>query len=832
MEQQKPRRSLRDHKSFIPVQLYISNSQQTLYNCCDEWINILISLKGQTEISTNHEKITLEDGGVLVLTPLCPIVSEHRRDTFLLALKLEPSYFDTFYEGFSKLEFKRNHAEGDEILKHLTANIVKISLHYNAELRLELEQYLLDLAALLYHHYRRTIDEENVQAHNHALEVVKYVKNHLKEPLTLPSIAAHVHLNEQYLSRYFSATMGMTLLEYIRMQRLYDSMNALRYTDDSIAAISENSGFANVKSYYKVFKEYFALTPRQYRKVCRQDVITITAEEAHYAKHSALEQLYSYIRPTETEDLNRNHLLSTVKYNLDVNQNQGSLRPVWRRILTFARACDGLRGELRSQLEMIQREIPFSYVRFHGIFSDDMGIYNEDAQGNVYYNFAHADELIDFLLRIKLRPYLELGFMPEQLASRKKYLFAWHANVSAPKDMKKWEELIENFLKHLISRYGIEEVSTWYFEIWNDPDFPHKFSNVPISEKFPMFHATYKAIKRTDPRLKAGGINNYEVLLSDGLIADYFKFFSKNNIRPDFISMSIYGLSYEAISNQTIKSVVRPENEDFVLPQNLVAMSKYAKRGHLSLILDNLSKWIDKNTDYKGELIINEWNLVPDPLNCINDTAFKAPYFIENILEASAKVDAIAYWTFSDIFDEVRYKNRLFHGGIGFLTETGLKKPVYYAIELLNMVSGNVIVKNKNILATKSENGTIYILLYNYCEFCSSEIIVDDSLFYDRYKAFHNKKENIQIILNGAKGEYQRNTYCINQNEGSVFDEWLRIGAPTVLRPAIMKQLECKSLYHFHTQNIRISGNETFYEVLEPHEVKLIQLIPQKYTNI
>lgn len=138
------------------------------------------------------------------------------------------------------------------------------------------------------------------------------------------------------------------------------------------------------------------------------------------------------------------------------------MNKVWNRILAFGKAADGLNEETRNQLRMVQQEIPFQYVRFHGILSDEMRIYHEDEDGIPYYNFNYADELLDFLQEIGLKPFMELGFMPDKLSAERKYMFAWRANIGKPKDIIKWENLIQAFLLHLITRYGRDEVRTFH----------------------------------------------------------------------------------------------------------------------------------------------------------------------------------------------------------------------------------------------------------------------------------------------------------------------------------------------------------------------------------
>ena len=136
------------------------------------------------------------------------------------------------------------------------------------------------------------------------------------------------------------------------------------------------------------------------------------------------------------------------------------------------RAILSLRESYRHDLGETKRITGFEYVRFHAIFHDEVGLYDEDKDGHPAYNFSYVDQIYDGLLENHVRPFIELSFMPKKLASDPDALHAfWYKqNVSPPKDWGKWEQLIENFTQHLVDRYGIGEVAQWYFEVWNEPN--------------------------------------------------------------------------------------------------------------------------------------------------------------------------------------------------------------------------------------------------------------------------------------------------------------------------------------------------------------------------
>src|SRR5476651_2503991 len=119
---------------------------------------------------------------------------------------------------------------------------------------------------------------------------------------------------------------------------------------------------------------------------------------------------------------------------IDVNKTQGQFNRSFQECVGAGRANEGLRADWQRQLRLVKQECGFKYIRFHGLLSDDMGVYREDKAGNPQYNYQYIDELFDFLLSIKMKPFVELGFMPNALASGNKMVFWWKGSMKPPKD--------------------------------------------------------------------------------------------------------------------------------------------------------------------------------------------------------------------------------------------------------------------------------------------------------------------------------------------------------------------------------------------------------------
>ena len=178
----------------------------------------------------------------------------------------------------------------------------------------------------------------------------------------------------------------------------------------------------------------------------------------------------------------------------------------WEQMFGSGRAVLSLRDAYRRDLRTVRQITGFQYVRFHAILDDEVGVYDEDKQGKPIYNFSYVDQIYDGLLANSVKPFVELSFMPSKLAARQDLQSFWyHPNVAPPKDYAKWDDLITQFTKHLVDRYGIDEVANWYFEVWNEPNLDF-WTGTPKQESyFELYDHTARDIKAVSPRLRVGG---------------------------------------------------------------------------------------------------------------------------------------------------------------------------------------------------------------------------------------------------------------------------------------------------------------------------------------
>ena len=217
-----------------------------------------------------------------------------------------------------------------------------------------------------------------------------------------------------------------------------------------------------------------------------------------------------------------------------------SFIPYYKNVICAGRAAEGLREDWRKQLVEIQRDIGYKYIRFHGIFHEDMMVYRINENGEVELNFQYVDNLFDFLQSVGLKPFVELGFMPYDMASGSKTQFWWKGNITPPKDYEAWAKLCSDLVIHLINRYGFKEVNTWYFEVWNEANV--NFWTGTFQEYCKLYEYTVKAIKKIDASLKVGGpaAPNHSKDGYQNLIDEFLTYCEERNLPVDFVSPHPY----------------------------------------------------------------------------------------------------------------------------------------------------------------------------------------------------------------------------------------------------------------------------------------------------
>ncbi|MGH8008865.1 MAG: GH39 family glycosyl hydrolase, partial [Candidatus Binatia bacterium] len=335
----------------------------------------------------------------------------------------------------------------------------------------------------------------------------------------------------------------------------------------------------------------------------------------------------------------------------------------WEHTVGSDHAPVALRADWQAQLVRCHHELGFRHVRFHGLLSDRMGTLicqNE----KLLYSFFNADQIMDFLLSIGMRPFVELSFMPETLASGHKTVFRYQGNVTPPKEYQQWATLIRKLVSHWVERYGVSEVQEWFFEVWNEPNLHHFWTGTQ-ADYFTLYRHTVAAIKEVDAGLKVGG----PATAQNAWIAEFLDFCEQHKLPADFLTTHYYPT--DAFGEPGTDTVTQLANA----PRGV--MRERAEEAHRQA---------------RGRpLYYTEWNSSSNPRDTLHDQPYAAAFVTKTIMDNHGLVEGYSIWTFSDIFEENYFPSIPFHGGFGLLNLHGIAKPMYRAYELLHRLGTELL---------------------------------------------------------------------------------------------------------------------------------------------
>ncbi|HEY8052709.1 MAG TPA: hypothetical protein VIE42_07870 [Steroidobacteraceae bacterium] len=364
----------------------------------------------------------------------------------------------------------------------------------------------------------------------------------------------------------------------------------------------------------------------------------------------------------------------------------------WEHMLGSGRAVLSLRESYRDDLRAVRGVTALGYVRFHGILDDDMGVYSEGRRGKPIYNFSYVDQVYDGLLANGVRPFVELSFMPSRLAQRNvRHSFWYHPVVSPPKDYRRWDALITALARHLVQRYGIEEVSRWYFEVWNEPNLDF-WAGKPKQETYwTLYDHTARSLKAVDARLRVGGPATAQA----AWVAAFIRHCQEHGVPVDFVSSHVYG-------DDSKKDIFGTTGQ---ISRQYMVCSAVAK----------VHAEIQASPQPSLPLIWTEFNASFSNHSEVTDAAFMGPWLAETVRQCDGLVQDMSYWTFSDVFEEQGVVKTPFYGGFGLMAVGGIPKPAFNAFALLHQLGEQRLESDADqALLTRRADGALVIALWNY----------------------------------------------------------------------------------------------------------------------
>ncbi|HKE56562.1 MAG TPA: hypothetical protein VKB46_07670 [Pyrinomonadaceae bacterium] len=491
-----------------------------------------------------------------------------------------------------------------------------------------------------------------------------------------------------------------------------------------------------------------------------------------------------------------------VQVKVDASRRTGQLKPVWRFFgadePNFAYMKDGqkLLGELG------QLRPGAVYFRTHNLLTSGDGTpalkwgstnaYAEDAQGNPVYDWTIVDKIFDTYLKHGLKPYVQLGFMPRALSVKPDpYQHHWTPTAKydeiytgwsyPPSDYKKWGELVYQWARHCVARYGRREVESWYWETWNEANIGYWRGSPDEFRKLHDYAVT--AVRRALPTARVGGPD------TAGSGGQFTRDFVEHNLRGTNYATGQPGTPFDFISFHA-KGAPRFVN------------------GHVQMGIANQLRTIDQGFALvaaypelkKKPIVIGE----SDPDGCAacqgsqlgyRNTTMYSSYTAASFTRAyelaekhGVNLEGVLTWAFE-------FENQPYFAGFRVLATNGIDLPVLNVFRMFAKMQGERVpvesdggvaletivkdgVREKADVSgfASADDKRLYLLLWHYH---------DDDL--------PGPDAAVQLTVNGLPSGAKRlvfEEYRIDADHSNAFTYWKKLGSPANPSPAEYAQIE------------------------------------------
>ena len=422
------------------------------------------------------------------------------------------------------------------------------------------------------------------------------------------------------------------------------------------------------------------------------------------------------------------------------------------------------RDDSLAQLEIARDELGFRYIRFHAIFHDDMGVYRE-VDGQPVYDFSRIDALYDRFLAMGIKPFIELGFTPDAMKTSDLTIFYWKGNTSHPVP-EKWDGLVDAFVRHLIDRYGAEEVRSWYFEVWNEPNLDGFWERADQAAYFDLYARSARVIKAIDPTLRVGG----PATAGAAWIPEFLAYAQANAVPVDFVTTHTYGVDGGFLDEKGESDNKLSPNPDAVIG-DVRRVRQQVEASHLPGL----------------PIFFTEWSTSYNPRDPIHDSHISASYVLSKLRQSEGLVQAMSYWTYSDLFEEPGPQTRPFDGGFGLMTPDGLRKPTWFAYRYLNALGTHELATGDDQSIATLDDGALKVLAWHYE---APDQQVSNRPFFRAVQPSRAMEPLVIEVSGLTPGEHAASVRRVGFRHNDAYTAYLEMGSPADLSPEQLSALQ------------------------------------------
>lgn len=759
-------------------------------------IELLYVFSGKLKVYMEKEYV-LEANNIILINPGEQCEIEVERESIIAQLTIDFYYLCSQLNGKKPYIKCNSLTEEGEKYQELRKMCQKLLLEYLETENVDTLKYITCSYQILLLLKEQFLTQRDGQIGTDSKDdrrlslILDYIYMNYDQNISLSELAEELYMSVSALSRFFQKKTGSSFVNYVKQFRMQKVKEELEFSNHSVTRIAVDNGFSNASILSKNFKEQYGKTPSEYRiekkekkqkdgeKLLqkKKKVIRKLAKQGYEKHESYLENL---IRFTAEEDGG--------KFDSKVN------------ILNIGPALYLINAEVQRQTLILWKDFHYSYVRIWNLFSKQVIMQSKDKK---IVNYKILDQILDFFVSNGMNVFLDLGRMTEITRENEKRLLFKKDEGILFKSEEEWKEFLEHFLMHISERYGEKVVEKWIFE------FSFFLNEQPYYQK--EYHVknawvtSVQSMKKIIPNARIAGpglmgVGDKE--MSEMLVHD---FLSTSN-QPDIFTS--FHFPYSVRESGELKKVVQT---DSISEQ-------------ISYVKDALEK-----EGFKGRFYATDWNCSVSNRSYIQDSCYRATFFVKNILYNRKVVDALGIWYASDLISNYGDSDDPMNGSGGILTSDGIKKPVYYALQMLEELGTQIIVEGENYIVTKKKEKDYQILCYNHLNLGPRYYLTEENN--------HEPEEIIDFFESGSRihldiqankipnGKYSIRQKILNEKAGGILQKWIKLGRDTELSTDDMEYLRISSYPHLEKQKIYVDNGEMQIHIsLQPNEVRFISI--------
>lgn len=752
----------------------------------NQGLKFIFVIDGELMVEIESRYYVLNEQDLLVINRNQLFQVKGNEANKVLVLDISDSFMDRYYPEYRNSRFEVFSQEiemGREImLDEMRKLLVELMITYSRKdesYQIEMQGYICDILLILIRRFKqRGTAIEKIDTNDIRLtKMVDFLEQNYHQVITLEALAQKFYLSTGYLSRYFKNKMGMGFNRFLMDIRLKHSVKDLVYTDDTISQIAMKNGFANTKSFSKLFKEMYGVTPHIYREnhseVQADSFQSLQIEDTETLVNTPeiLAKLGSVLTKHDQSYTNKETRFEELKVNVSNIINEKISLP--DHVLIVRELKELQKEDVRSQILMAKDEMRINYIGISHLLSGEtiapeVETDEEIATSSPYFK---SDVALNFMKKNGLSLFVRIEY--QEITKNEEFYF----------------QKLYGFMKHCLQVYGASYLKKWHFLFYES-----YFTGAEALELKRIYLKMYHLLKELVPDIHVGVFlpfsfkdektkDPHKWLLAEGDHIDFIAYHSNQNDMIDFqeLSDNRFNLTKDYVKENTAK------------------IKSYLKRHHIEKPMHLIS-----------------WNTLSGNTRFTNGTFFRAALVLKSVLDIANDVESIGFWINTALHEGGENGQRIRIEGLEFFHYFNGKRPAYFAMMFANRLDGTIIARGSDYLMTKTERGYQLVLM-------NGKTI---NPYYSIEEAFLQKlnKEILVKIAGLEAGEYQIRKYIFDKDHGALYTKWWNLNSRHGIDLEIIDYINRTSHPDIELYDETIAGEWSFYSYLTINAIHFFEI--------